>query len=222
MSIKVTNGSNKLGWLDSVDESLQKLTVYLDIIFSDIESCPQETVDYLCETAGNYASYWLECAKVKILNGLRAQKKSVQDVIDQYAPLMKAIESIESPTPENIVGVVASIINVIKLIYKIIIKPYKEAIEFIVLLTTKIINISNSMQKLASYTPPKAPDINFRKFHIDFKPFSIRDIGATYPWPEPPKIQPFPNPFAKSAYMVSKLRKGNKVSGAESNTDNIV
>lgn len=208
MSITPPSKTELLGWMDEVDNSLKKVTGYLDTVFTDIEHCPQEVVDYLCSTAGDYASYVLECGKVKILNGLGAQKAATQDILDKYGPLAAAMSVVMSPPSiDTIVKWATSVIEVIKQMYDIVIKPYEEAVEFITEMTTKIISISNSMQQIASYTPPQAPDISFDKFHIEFQPFTISDIGENIPYPDPPEIKPFPNPFADSIKMAKDKNK---------------
>ena len=62
------------------------------------------------------------------------------------------------------------------------------------------------MQKIASYTPPTAPDINFNKFKIEFKPFSIADIGKELEYPEPPGKIPFPNPFEDTVKLAKEAK----------------
>lgn len=200
MTIKPPNPNDILAWAEEVDTSLAKLELFLTQTFTNVEKAPQVVVDHMCERAGAYVSYGLELLKVKILNGLGLQKKSAEKYMEDYAPLISAIEAIEEPTPENVVGVVANIIKAIKIIYNFVIKPYREAIEFIDKLTTAIIKISDSMQRLARWTPPPAPDINFNKFKITFKPFSISDLGSgNTPIPEPPEKKPFPNPFRNNS-----------------------
>jgi len=218
---KGPSASDTLAWLDQVDSSLQDVTKYLDLVFEDIESCPQVTVDYLCETAGDYVSYVLEYGKVKILNGLGAQKKAVQDVLDKYGPLAAALEAINNPSLDTIVSWACSVVTVIKMMYQLIIKPYQDSIQFLTQMTAKIISISNSMQRLASYTPPKAPDVNFNKFKITFQPFSVGDIGTDIPYPDPPEVKPFPNPFSDTIALAKSMKKSNKISGGESNSSDI-
>lgn len=209
MTIEPANPNKVLGWLDQVDDSLKGLTDYLDDVFEGIADCPQETVDWLCENASNKISYELDKAKVKILNGLGTQKKAMIEMIEKYGPLITLIEAMESPSIDNIVSVVTNMFKCFKLWYEIYIKPYEQAIKTMNEMVEKIISISNSMQSIANYTPPKGKDVNFNKFKIKFQPISIDDIdeNGNLPYPDPPSYAKCPNPFTKIASSIAETKE---------------
>ena len=212
------NADDLLKFLEEVDERIKSIPDYLDDIFSNIENCPQEMVDFLCEKASNRINYMIEYQRIKVLNNAGPIKKMAQDLVEKYAPPIAMIEALEEPTPDNIVKVVASIIPIFRWFYDVIYKPYKKAIETISELTERLLSIANSLQRLASYTPPKANDINFDKFHIHVKIPTINELASegNLPYPAPPGYVKPPKVSSAIKNTVSRRKDKHAVDGDSS------
>lgn len=104
-------------------------------------------------------------------------RNNIVDVFSsQYQSALKMIEPIEpllniSITPNTVVSVVTSIVSIIT-------KPYQPIIEFTTILIPKVLELSENLQKLATYQPQiNVPEgVTIPSITIDIEPITASDI----------------------------------------------
>lgn len=153
--------------IDDLNDSLKNTNELVLKTFSNIESVTQEKVDDLCERVSKEINEKLNKKRTILINSLKQGYSASNEIIATLEPIVTL-----NPTDLN------GVINAINKIIAIYQKPYQTAVEFVTILTPKLLTLSKNISDLSEIPNkiPKIENINFDKLNIVIEPITINDI----------------------------------------------
>lgn len=139
---------NKFQILDDTNLFLGNVTGYADKAFANLQGGSQTTVNVASAEVAYGMSKGIEFSRQATIKALHKMYKGYTNTIGKLSTL--ANMSITDPL---------ALLQPVLEIVKIVTTPYYEALTFVTELTPKVVELSNNMQKIANYRPPKL-DVN--------------------------------------------------------------
>ena len=159
--------------IDKLNAEINGVLTYADVITADInnefEYAKNNTQELLNEKMAELGDKIIEKAepiRQKIINIFSAQYQSALEKIEPIEPLLNMSISLDT------------VVDAVKSIIEIITAPYQPIIEFTTEVIPKVLELSNNLQKLASYTPDiNVPEgVEIPPLNIEIQPITPGDI----------------------------------------------
>ena len=179
-------------YLDNAEVALDGLQGWLDNTFESINIYGQEGVDAICAWSGEWVSYKIAQIEAQVVKGLHGAYQGALDHMAIGGPIYNLVTGGISAN----LGELAS--GLLKLAMPWV-PPTLAAIQTMIQVPIKVVNIAGKVADLASYRPPiQNPGITLGNFQIKPKMISMGDvISGTFSVPAPPP------PF--TAYMKESI-----------------
>ena len=179
-------------YLDNAEVALDGLQGWLDNTFESINIYGQEGVDAICAWAGEWVSYKIAQIEAQVVKGLHGAYQGALDHMAIGGPIYNLVTG----------GISANLGELVSALLKLAmpwVPPTLAAIQTMIQVPIKVVNIAGKVADLASYRPPiQNPGITLGNFQIKPKMISMGDvISGTFSVPAPPP------PF--TAYMKESI-----------------
>lgn len=169
---------NKFSKIDALNKELEQITPLVKSSLEGLENLElyaqqqaQKIVDDLCTRISAEINFKLANKRQDLIKFLKQSYISANEIIETFEPLINL----------NIADL-SSVIDAVKKIIAIYEKPYKTAVEFVTVLTPKLVTLTNNISELSnikiSINKPSGIDVNFDKLDIKMDPITIEDITA--------------------------------------------
>lgn len=159
-------------YIDNINAQLEDCITYLDNTFGNLSAFTNKSQEELQEYVDNQATIVSEQLN-KELNDVRGKIVSVFS--SQYQIALEKIKPIEPLI--NMEISLDTIVEVVKSIIQIITAPYQPIIEFTTEIIPKVLELSNNIQKVATYQPKiDIPGITPPQLTIEVEPITAKDI----------------------------------------------
>ena len=168
--------------LDNLYNLSDKTLTNLQPLDELIASKAQETVDDVCIRLSDKINSELSIKRADLVNCLHNQYSTSQEIVTKFSPVATAINNLSLPTKlDDVISILTDTINSLKNFAELFLGPYKEAIEFTIQLTPKLIELSkqiDKISKLPSKIPPipNQPNLNYDKLKIKVDPITLDEI----------------------------------------------
>lgn len=171
---------DKFKKIDDLNDTLENVNTLVSNTFSslsDLDGVTQEVaqaiVDDICIRISNEISHKLDDKRNDIINVLHEGYVASNEIISTLQPF---IDVIKNGIPD-----LSGVINILIKFFKVYTKPYAIAVEYVTVLTPKLLTLSDNISKLALLKnqipqPPNIPVVNFNKLSISMKPITINDV----------------------------------------------
>ena len=168
-------------YLDNAEVALDGLQGWLDNTFESINIYGQEGVDAICAWSGEWVSYKIAQIEAQVVKGLHGAYQGALDHMAIGGPIYNLVTGGISAN----LGELAS--GLLKLAMPWV-PPTLAAIQTMIQVPIKVVNIAGKVADLASYRPPiQNPGITLGNFQIKPKMISMGDvISGTFSVPAPP------------------------------------
>lgn len=161
--------------IDNIDEQIQELTDYLDnalTTLKDIENIPQQVVDDTIDEVEDIIESFLQKIRKKVIKGFN---ELYHNAADQKGD----IEALATK-PKNVEEAVTWVGKAIDYFF-----PQAKVAKLVAAMAdilTKVANISNNIQKIASYkSSVSIPNISVRRLNITIPQITASDITGPPP-----------------------------------------
>lgn len=185
------NAEKAFAYLDNAEQALDGLQGWLDNTFASINIYSQEGVDAICAWSGEWASYKIAQVESMVVKGLHGAYQGALSHLAIGGPIYNLITG----------GIKADLGELVTALLKLAmpwVPPTLAAIQTMVQVPIKVVNIAGKVADLTSYRPPIQPGISLSNFQIKAKMISMGDvISGTFKVPDPP------DPFTK--YMQASI-----------------
>lgn len=169
---------NKFSKIDILNKELEQITPLVKSSLEGLENLElytqeqaQQIVDDLCTRISAEINSKLANKRQDLIKFLKQSYISANEIIETFEPLINL--SITD---------LSSVINAVNKIISIYTKPYQVAVEFVTVLTPKLVTLTNNISELSnikiSVNKPSGIDVNFDKLDIKMDPITIEDITA--------------------------------------------
>ena len=163
-------------YLDNAEVALDGLQGWLDNTFESINIYGQEGVDAICAWSGEWVSYKIAQIEAQVVKGLHGAYQGALDHMAIAGPIYNLAKGGINPN----LGELAS--GLLKVATPWV-PPTLAAIQTMIQVPIKVVNIAGKVADLASYRPP----IQNPGFQINPKMISMGDvISGTFKVPDPP------------------------------------
>ena len=163
-------------YLDNAEVALDGLQGWLDNTFESINIYGQEGVDAICAWSGEWVSYKIAQIEAQVVKGLHGAYQGALDHMAIGGPIYNLVTG----------GVSANLGELASGLLKVAmpwVPPTLAAIQTMIQVPIKVVNIVGKVADLASYRPP----IQNPGFQINPKMISMGDvISGTFKVPDPP------------------------------------
>ncbi len=164
--------------LDKINDQLDGITGYIDMYVNNFEGKSQDYVDEQMVILSNDISNKLNNIKnIQLVPPLHVQYENATDQIAVLQPYLTVIETLSSLSPTDLGEVISALEEVrdaLVSMMQIVIAPYYPAVEFIVDIAPKIIELNNNIQTVATYQPT-IPGVDIPALDIDIS-LTLQDI----------------------------------------------
>ena len=179
-------------YLDNAETALDGLQGWLDNTFENINIYGQEGVDAICAWSGEWVSYKIAQIEAQVVKGLHGAYQGALDHMAIGGPIYNLVTG----------GISANLGELASGLLKVAmpwVPPTLAAIQTMIQVPIKVVNIAGKVADLASYRPPiQNLGITLDNFQIKPKMISMGDvISGTFSVPAPPP------PF--TAYMKESI-----------------
>ena len=179
-------------YLDNAEVALDGLQGWLDNTFESINIYGQEGVDAICAWSGEWVSYKIAQIEAQVVKGLHGAYQGALDHMAIGGPIYNLVTG----------GISANLGELVSALLKLAmpwVPPTLAAIQTMIQVPIKVVNIAGKVADLASYRPPiQNLGITLDNFQIKPKMISMGDvISGTFSVPAPPP------PF--TAYMKESI-----------------
>lgn len=168
-------------YLDNAEVALDGLQGWLDNTFESINIYGQEGVDAICAWSGEWVSYKIAQIEAQVVKGLHGAYQGALDHMAIGGPIYNLVTG----------GISANLGELASGLLKVAmpwVPPTLAAIQTMIQVPIKVVNIAGKVADLASYRPPiQNPGITLGNFQIKPKMISMGDvISGTFSVPAPP------------------------------------
>ena len=168
-------------YLDNAEVALDGLQGWLDNTFESINIYGQEGVDAICAWSGEWVSYKIAQIEAQVVKGLHGAYQGALDHMAIGGPIYNLVTG----------GISANLGELVSALLKLAmpwVPPTLAAIQTMIQVPIKVVNIAGKVADLASYRPPiQNPGITLGNFQIKPKMISMGDvISGTFSVPAPP------------------------------------
>ena len=168
-------------YLDNAEVALDGLQGWLDNTFESINIYGQEGVDAICAWSGEWVSYKIAQIEAQVVKGLHGAYQGALDHMAIGGPIYNLVTG----------GVGANLGELASGLLKVAmpwVPPTLAAIQTMIQVPIKVVNIAGKVADLASYRPPiQNMGITLGNFQIKPKMISMGDvISGTFSVPAPP------------------------------------
>ena len=168
-------------YLDNAEVALDGLQGWLDNTFESINIYGQEGVDAICAWSGEWVSYKIAQIEAQVVKGLHGAYQGALDHMAIGGPIYNLVTG----------GISANLGELVSALLKLAmpwVPPTLAAIQTMIQVPIKVVNIAGKVADLASYRPPiQNPGITLDNFQIKPKMISMGDvISGTFSVPAPP------------------------------------
>lgn len=163
-------------YLDNAEVALDGLQGWLDNTFESINIYGQEGIDAICTWSGEWVSYKIAQIEAQVVKGLHGAHQGALDHMTIAGPIYNLAKGGINPN----LGELASGLLKVAMPW---VPPTLAAIQTMIQVPIKVVNIAGKVADLASYRPP----IQNPGFQINPKMISMGDvISGTFKVPDPP------------------------------------
>ena len=168
-------------YLDNAEVALDGLQGWLDNTFESINIYGQEGVDAICAWSGEWVSYKIAQIEAQVVKGLHGAYQGALDHMAIGGPIYNLVTG----------GISANLGELASGLLKVAmpwVPPTLAAIQTMIQVPIKVVNIAGKVADLASYRPPiQNLGITLDNFQIKPKMISMGDvISGTFSVPAPP------------------------------------
>lgn len=168
-------------YLDNAEVALDGLQGWLDNTFESINIYGQEGVDAICAWSGEWVSYKIAQIEAQVVKGLHGAYQGALDHMAIGGPIYNLVTG----------GISANLGELVSALLKLAmpwVPPTLAAIQTMIQVPIKVVNIAGKVADLASYRPPiQNLGITLDNFQIKPKMISMGDvISGTFSVPAPP------------------------------------
>ena len=168
-------------YLDNAEVALDGLQGWLDNTFESINIYGQEGVDAICAWSGEWVSYKIAQIEAQVVKGLHGAYQGALDHMAIAGPIYNLVTG----------GISANLGELASGLLKVAmpwVPPTLAAIQTMIQVPIKVVNIAGKVADLASYRPPiQNLGITLDNFQIKPKMISMGDvISGTFSVPAPP------------------------------------
>lgn len=168
-------------YLDNAEVALDGLQGWLDNTFESINIYGQEGVDAICAWSGEWVSYKIAQIEAQVVKGLHGAYQGALDHMAIGGPIYNLVTG----------GISANLGELVSALLKLAmpwVPPTLAAIQTMIQVPIKVVNIAGKVADLASYRPPiQNMGITLDNFQIKPKMISMGDvISGTFSVPAPP------------------------------------
>ena len=168
-------------YLDNTEVALDVLQGWLDNTYENINIYGQEGVDAICAWSGEWVSYKIAQIEAQVVKGLHGAYQGALDHMAIGGPIYNLVTG----------GISANLGELASGLLKVAmpwVPPTLAAIQTMIQVPIKVVNIAGKVADLASYRPPiQNPGITLGNFQIKPKMISMGDvISGTFSVPAPP------------------------------------
>lgn len=179
---------SKFKKLDDLNKTLEDIYTLADKYLTNldlnglIQKKAQEKVDDACILISNKINAKLIDKRGDLIDFLHGKYMTSQKIISEFGPVAQAIENLGIPTSiDDVVSILSDTVKSLKNFAKLFLGPYQEAVEYVVELAPKLIELTENIEKLAglpSKIPviPDVPNVNFDKLKITMLPITIEEV----------------------------------------------
>ena len=193
-------------YLDNAEVALDGLQGWLDNTFESINIYGQEGVDAICAWSGEWVSYKIAQIEAQVVKGLHGAYQGALDHMAIGGPIYNLVTG----------GISANLGELASGLLKVAmpwVPPTLAAIQTMIQVPIKVVNIAGKVADLASYRPPiQNPGITLGNFQIKPKMISMGDvISGTFsvPAPPPPFTTYMKESVAKTKQKLAEERQKN-------------
>lgn len=179
---------SKFKKLDDLNKTLEDIYTLADKYLTNldlnglIQKKAQEKVDDACILISNKINAKLIDKRGDLIDFLHGKYMTSQKIISEFGPVAQAIENLGIPTSiDDVVSILSDTVKSLKNFAKLFLGPYQEAVEYVVELAPKLIELTENIEKLAglpSKIPviPDVPNVNFDKLKITMLPITMEEV----------------------------------------------
>ena len=179
---------SKFKKLDDLNKTLEDIYTLADKYLTNldlnglIQKKAQEKVDDACILISNKINAKLIDKRGDLIDFLHGKYMTSQKIISEFGPVTQAIENLGIPTSiDDVVSILSDTVKSLKNFAKLFLGPYQEAVEYVVELAPKLIELTENIEKLAglpSKIPviPDVPNVNFDKLKITMLPITMEEV----------------------------------------------
>lgn len=171
---------DKFKKIDDLNDTLENINTLVSNTFSSLsnldnvsQEVAQSVVDDICIRISNEISHKLDEKRGDIIGFLHEGYVSSNEIISTLQPFINVIK--------NGIPDLGGVIDILIKFFKVYTKPYETAVEYVTILTPKLLTLSNNIAGLALLKnqipqPPNMPVVNFNKLNISMKPITIDEV----------------------------------------------
>lgn len=166
---------NKFKKIDDLNKTLENIYYLVDKSLTefDVDEMTQEQaqslVDDLCIRISNSINNKLIDKRADLINSLHEGYISSNEIIQQLEPLVNFNLNVDT------------VVEAVQKIITIIAGPYQKAVEYVTLLTPKVLELANNIANLSTLQDkipkhPSMPLLNYNKLQITMPPITVDEI----------------------------------------------
>ena len=179
---------SKFKKIDDLNKTLEDIYTLADKYLTNldldglIQKKAQEKVDDACIRISNKINSKLIDKRGDLIDFLHGKYVTSQKIISEFGPVAQAIENLGIPTSiDDVVSILSDTVKSLKNFAKLFLGPYQEAVEYVVELAPKLVELTENIEKLASLPSkipaiPNVPNVNFDKLKITMPPITMEEV----------------------------------------------